>query len=195
MKKIFTIAAIAALTLSACDNGQQNDKTAEKNIVKNELKIAYVVADSLTTQYKFAKDFTAVLEKKQKNSEATLNAKGQALQSAVQNFQQKLQQNEYTRERAEQVQRSLQKQEQDLNILQQRLAAELQNEQIKYMKAFQDSVRNFLKDYNKAKKYDLILDKSAILEGNDTYDITKDVINGLNKRYKPAKETKETKEK
>lgn len=191
MKKIFTIAAIAALTLSACDNGQQNDKTAEKNIVKNELKIAYVVADSLTTQYKFAKDFTAVLEKKQKNSEATLNAKGQALQSAVQNFQQKLQQNEYTRERAEQVQRSLQKQEQDLNILQQRLAAELQNEQIKYMKAFQDSVRNFLKDYNKAKKYDLILDKSAILEGNDTYDITKDVINGLNKRYKPAKETKE----
>ncbi len=191
MKKIFTIAAIAALTLSACDNGQQNDKTAEKNIVKNELKIAYVVADSLTTQYKFAKDFTAVLEKKQKNSEATLNAKGQALQSAVQNFQQKLQQNEYTRERAEQVQRSLQKQEQDLNILQQRLAAELQNEQIKYMKAFQDSVRNFLKDYNKSKKYDLILDKSAILEGNDTYDITKDVINGLNKRYKPAKETKE----
>lgn len=191
MKKIFTIAAIAALTLSACDNGQQNDKTAEKNIVKNELKIAYVVADSLTTQYKFAKDFTAVLEKKQKNSEATLNAKGQALQSAVQNFQQKLQQNEYTRERAEQVQRSLQKQEQDLNILQQRLAAELQNEQIKYMKAFQDSVRNFLKDYNKSKKYDLILDKSAILEGNDTYDITKDVINGLNKRYKPAQETKE----
>ncbi|MBQ0085939.1 MAG: OmpH family outer membrane protein [Prevotella sp.] len=191
MKKIFTIAAIAALTLSACDNGQQNDKTAEKNTVKNELKIAYVVADSLTTQYKFAKDFTAVLEKKQKNSEATLNAKGQALQSAVQNFQQKLQQNEYTRERAEQVQRSLQKQEQDLNILQQRLAAELQNEQIKYMKAFQDSVRNFLKDYNKSKKYDLILDKSAILEGNDTYDITKDVINGLNKRYKPAKETKE----
>lgn len=195
MKKIFTIAAIAALTLSACDNGQQNDKTAEKNIVKNELKIAYVVADSLTTQYKFAKDFTAVLEKKQKNSEATLNAKGQALQSAVQNFQQKLQQNEYTRERAEQVQRSLQKQEQDLNILQQRLAAELQNEQVKYMKAFQDSVRNFLKDYNKSKKYDLILDKSAILEGNDTYDITKDVINGLNKRYKPAQETKETKEK
>ena len=188
MKKIFTIAAIAALTLSACDNGQQNDKTAEKNTVKNELKIAYVVADSLTTQYKFAKDFTAVLEKKQKNSEATLNAKGQALQSAVQNFQQKLQQNEYTRERAEQVQRSLQKQEQDLNILQQRLAAELQNEQVKYMKAFQDSVRNFLKDYNKAKKYDLILDKSAILEGNDTYDITKDVIEGLNKRYKPAKE-------
>ncbi|MBQ0063109.1 MAG: OmpH family outer membrane protein [Prevotella sp.] len=189
MKKIMMIVAGVALMFTACNNTPQTEEGAKAdgaNKAKTGLKVAYVVSDSLTTQYKFCKDFTAVLEKKKKNSEKTLNEKGQAFQNAVQNFQQKLQQNEYTRERAEQIQRSLQTQERDLAELQQRLAAELEKEQITYMKAFQDSVRHFLKAYNKEKKFDMILDKAAILEGDDTYDITKEVIDGLNKRYKPA---------
>ena len=109
------------------------------------------------------------------------------MQNAAANFQQKLQENAYTRERAEQVQRALQKQEADIQALQQRLAADFEEEQAKFLKAFQDSVKNYLKDFNKDKKYDLILNKAAVLEGSDDFDITEEVVNGLNKRYKPAK--------
>ncbi len=189
MKKIMMIAALAATMFTSCYNGPQKAEGQATDEVEEEkvgLKIAYIITDSISSQYKFCKDFMAVLEKKQKNSENTLNEKGQSLQNAAQNFQQRLQQNEYTRERAEQVQRSLQAQQQDLTILQQRLGSELEKEQLKYMKAYQDSVHNFLKDYNKDRKYDLILDKAAILEGSEAYDITKEVIEGLNKRYKPA---------
>ena len=47
---------------------------------------------------------------------------------------------------------------------------------------------DFLKSYNEDKKFDLILSKAGdnILMGNKKLDITQDVINGLNKRYKPT---------
>ena len=41
-------------------------------------------------------------------------------------------------------------------------------------------------DHNKTKKYDLIISKAGdnILFADKKFDITNDVINGLNKRYK-----------
>lgn len=190
MKKHFIFAALAfsVLTFTSCNNSKEETATTLP-VAKSAdgLKIAYIDADSLTSTYKFCKDYQIVLEKKEKNIQATLNSKAQALQNAAANFQQKLQQNEYTRERAEQVQASLQKQQVDLQALQQRLATDFDNEQAKFLTAFQDSVKNYLKEYNKKKKYDFILNKAAILECNDKYDITKEVVEGLNKRYKPAK--------
>ncbi|MCI6119208.1 MAG: OmpH family outer membrane protein, partial [Prevotella sp.] len=56
-------------------------------------------------------------------------------------------------------------------------------------------IQNFLKDYNKAKKYDLIISKAGdnILYADKRHDITQDVINGLNNRYKST--TKEAEKK
>ena len=190
--KISCVAAFAAMMFS-CGNNSEEQAVPEKSnaqTAQSTLKIAYVELDSVTTQYKFCKDYTTVLQKKEQNIQSTLNNKAQSLQSAYANFQQKLQNNEYTRERAEQVQRALQKQEADLQALQQRLAADFDQESAKFMKAFQDSIQNYLKRYNAKKKYDLILTKATVLEGNDKFDITDEVVAGLNKAYKPAKAEK-----
>jgi outer membrane protein len=68
------------------------------------------------------------------------------------------------------------------------LENELANETQKFNMALRDSLNNFLTSYNKDKKFDMILSKSGdnILFANKKFDITQDVINGLNKRYKPA---------
>ncbi len=157
------------------------------------MKIAYVEVDSLMSQYKFCKDFTAILQKKSNNARNTLNQKGQKLQAAAANFQQKLNNNGFTsREQAASVQAALQRQQEDLQELQNRLGSELDSETAKYNAALRDSLQNFLKVYNKTKKYDLILSKAGdnILLADKKLDITADVINGLNKRYKPAKTDK-----
>jgi outer membrane protein len=122
------------------------------------------------------------------------------LQAAVDNFQKKLNNNAFTsREQAEGQQAAIQRQQRDLQALQARLEGELANETQQFNLALRDSLNNFLADYNKAKKYDIILSKAGdnFLYANKKYDITQDVINGLNKRYKaPAKkaEKKEVKE-
>ena len=118
------------------------------------------------------------------------------MQTAAANFQQKLQNNGFTsREQAESQQAAIQRQQQSLQELQERLAQELDSETAKYNEALRDSLNHFLAEYNKIKKYDIILSKAGdnILYASKAYDITQEVVNGLNKRYKPAKTTEESK--
>jgi len=138
------------------------------------------------TQYEYCKEYSLILEKKSQNIQSTLQQKGQALQAAANNFQQKLQQNAYTREQAEQIQMGLQKQNADLEALQQRLSAEFQEETAKFNDALHDSLQHFIAKYNKDKKFTMILSKSGdnILYADKSADITSDIIAGLNKAYK-----------
>ena len=105
---------------------------------------------------------------------------------AAANFQQKLQENAYTREQAEGVNASLQKQNNDLQILNQRLSAEFQNETDQFNKALRDSIQHYLASYNKDKKYSIIFSKQGdnLLYADKAYDITNEIVAGLNKAYK-----------
>ena len=189
MKKyILPALAIAAMMVS-CNN--QSPKMDEQPAAASAdgLKIAYVEVDSLMTQYNFAKDYSVTLQKKSNNARNTLNQKGNALQAAMANFQQKLNNNGFqSREQAASQQAAIQRQQNDLQELQARLENELASETAKFNEALRDSLQNFLKSYNEDKKFDLILSKAGdnILMGNKKLDITQDVINGLNKRYKPT---------
>ena len=88
---------------------------------------------------------------------------------------------------------TLAKQQQDLQALNDRLMNDFAAEQAKYNTEMRDSIQAFLKEYNKSKKFDYIISKAGdnILAANAKYDITKDVVNGLNKRYKQNPEMAE----
>lgn len=184
------VALTASVSLTSCNNSAPQVDEQAAPVANTELKMAYVEVDSIMTQYQFCKDFSLVLEKKSQNIQSTLNASGQKLQAAAANFQEKIQQNAYTREQAQQIQAGLQKQNADLEALQQRLSAEFQTETDKYNKALRDSLQHYLAVYNKDKKYSMILSKQGdnILYADKAFDITKEVIAGLNKAYKKPAE-------
>ena len=198
-KNFICAAAMAALSvwaLASCDksapkmDAQPDRQTTTASAAAGGTRIAYVEVDSLMSQYQFCKDYSLILQKKSNNARNTLNQKGKQLQAAAANFQQKIQNNGFSsREQAASVQAAIQRQEQDLQELQNRLGSELDAETAKYNAALRDSLQSFLRDYNKDKKYDLIISKAGdnILFADKKHDITKDVVNGLNKRYKPAK--------
>ena len=180
-------AAVAALTLVSCNKSQPQVEAKSESKAPAELKIAYVEVDSIMTQYTFAKEYSALLEKKGQNIQATIAQKGQALQAAAANFQQKIQQNAFTsREQAESQQAAIQRDQANLQSLQQRLSNEFAAEQEKYNNALHDSIAHYLAAYNKDKKYSIIFSKSGdnLLYADKAYDITKEVIAGLNKAYK-----------
>ena len=192
MNKYMMMAAAAVALLASCNNASpkmdEQPATAD-NGTAGGVKIAYVEVDSLMTQYDFAKDYSVTLQKKSNNARNTLTTKGNALQAAVNNFQQKLNNNGFTsREQAASQQAAIERQQRDLQELQARLESELASETAKFNEALRDSLQNFLKDYNKDKQFSLILTKQGdnILLADKRFDITNDVINGLNKRYKPA---------
>lgn len=198
---MMAVAAIAALASCNNESPKMDDQPAAGDTTNGAgLKIAYVEVDSLMTQYEYCKDFTLVLQKKSNNARNTLTQKGQQLQNAMNSFQQKLNNNGFTsREQAESQQAAIQRQQNDLQQLQARLENELANETATYNEGLRDSLQHFLAKYNKDKKYDLILTKQGdnILYANKRFDITVDIINGLNKAYKStfnkAEEKKEEK--
>ena len=180
-------AAVAALALVSCNKSQPQVEAKSESKAPAELKIAYVEVDSIMTQYTFAKEYSALLEKKGQNIQATIAQKGQALQAAAANFQQKIQQNAFTsRDQAESQQAAIQRDQANLQSLQQRLSNEFAAEQEKYNNALHDSIAHYLAAYNKDKKYSIIFSKSGdnLLYADKAYDITKEVIAGLNKAYK-----------
>lgn len=198
MKKTF-IVAFAAIVMVSCNN--QAPKVDEKPTEQNaptELKLAFVEVDSIMTQYTFCKEKSADLEKKGNNIQNTLAQKQQALQNAAVKFQQDIQANKYTQQQAEAVQAGLQKQNNDLQALNQRLTAEFQTETEKFNEELRKNIQAYLAEYNKDKKYSIIFSKQGdnILYADKAYDITKEVVAGLNKAYKaaPAKKTEEKKE-
>ena len=183
------LAFVATMGMTSCDksNPQMDQKAnASAKAAAGDMKIAYVEVDSIMRQYKFCKEYSLILQKKGQNIQNTLAQKQQALQAAAANFQQKVQQNAYTREQAEGVNASLQKQNNDLQILNQRLSAEFQNETDQFNKALRDSIQHYLASYNKDKKYSIIFSKQGdnLLYADKAYDITNEIVAGLNKAYK-----------
>lgn len=195
-KTICSVAVISLMALFVTSCNKQTPKVDEKpvEVSKSEtgLKIAYIEVDSIMSQYKFCKEYSLILEKKSQNIQNTINSKGRSLQNAVAKFQQDIQNNKYTQQQAEAVQAGLQKQDADLRELQQRLGNEFQSETEKFNKALRDSIQHYLAVYNKDKKYSIILSKAGdnILYADKAYDITNEVIAGLNKAYKPVSSKK-----
>ena len=188
--KVLKITAAIMATLSSCNQSapKVDAKSDTPQKVPASLKIAYVEVDSIMSQYKFCKDYSLILQRKGQNIKSTLAAKQQQLQAAAANFQQKMQQNAYTREQAEAINANLQKQNADLQMLDQRLTNEFQNETEKYNNALRDSIQHYLKIYNQDKHYSLILSKAGdnLLYADKAFDITNEVVAGLNKAYKPS---------
>lgn len=192
--KLTAFAAVAAILLFAqCANNQNNQAapaTAPAAAVEGGIKIAYVDIDSLLNNYTFSVTLRNEMLRKGENMRMTLSEKGKAIQADMEDFQRKVENNVYaTRQRAEEEQNRIIKSQEEYARLEQRLVNELSAEEQKNNLTLRDSINNFLNDYNSTHGYDLILSKMAdnILLANKALDITKEVIDGLNNRYKGNK--------
>ena len=156
----------------------------------SNMKIAFVEIDSLLSKYHFCNDVNEEMLKKEENIRTTLNEKGKKLEKQAAEFQRKYENNGFVSpERAQQEYQRIQKQQQELQELQQKLTNELAAENQKNTLELRDSINAILKVYNQEKGYDLIISNSGfdnLLYGNPAYNITNEVVEGLNARYNPS---------
>ncbi len=187
------LGGIMALSLNSCNQQKQQEKEKEtaEAATESAQKIGYVEIDTLMSQYNFCKDYTLLMNKKGENIRNTLASKERALHNQAADLQKKYESNAFTtRDQLESAQMALAKKQQDLQALNDQLMTEFANEQAKYNNQLRDSLQAFLKEYNKTKKFDIIISKAGdnLLYANPKYDITNDVVKGLNKRYKTSPE-------
>ena len=185
---VVLVAAIAALFVIVLKN--EKPATAEPAVatVGEVLPVAYLNVDSLLANYTFAQEASEKLMSKQEDARTKMNAKLRTFQNEVADFQYKLENNGFlSRERAEQAQQKLAKKEQELQELEAKLTQDIMLENQKLNLQLIDSLNNFLKEYNADGRFHIILSNTAndnVLMAGEQYDITNEVVSGMNDRCK-----------
>ena len=184
------LAALAFIVLfSQCAGKTDNQTTnapAQANAELSGMKIAYVEIDTLLAKYNFCIDLNEAMVKKSENVRMTLNQKATSLNKEKQDFQKKVENNAFlSQDRAQQEYNRLVKLEQDLQELSNKLQNGLMEENNKNSLQFRDSINAFLKEYNKTHGYSLIFSNTGfdnLLYADSTFNITKEIVDGLNAR-------------
>lgn len=191
------LAALAAGTFMACQQPAKKDgtpattTTGDSNAatVSKGFIIAYVDIDTVEANYNYFKEKKAELEKKQQAIDNELKANVRALQNEAADFQRKAQ--GMTQSEGEAAQRTLYEKQQQLEGKAQNMRSQYAEQENKFNEELQHRLNDFLQKFNSDKKYAYILSyrsgASNVLYKDEQYNITNEVIAGLNEANIPEK--------
>ena len=183
--KLALFAALVMMAATSCNDKPAAEAPKASNGAGLEnLKIRYIDEDSIMANYNLAKDINEAMLRRQNQFDAAQKQRSNEISKFGNAMQQKYQNNQYLTEEAFNAdQAKLQKMQADaenyLANLQQSIQNELNQSQIQLL----DSIDNFMKEYAKKKGFDMVLRKSATLYIDEKYDVTNEVVEGLNQRY------------
>ncbi|MDR2232623.1 MAG: OmpH family outer membrane protein [Tannerella sp.] len=157
------------------------------------MPVAYIDIDTLVEKYYFSIDLREQILKKQEDMRAVISQQARKLQADYESFQYKLKNGAFaTQQRAEQEQERLQKQNQELEDLDQRLSMNLIEETRQVHMQLRDTIISYLNEYNRDKNFQIIFSNTSnfdlvtpnpVLLANKPYNITNEVVEYLNKRW------------
>lgn len=189
MKKSFIIggALIVSVLVGCNQKSAGTNAAAVAEAAKGGQVIAYIDIDSLEANFNFFKEGRAAIEKSQKDKESSIQHEGETFQREVYEFQQKAQY--MTQTEGEAAQQRLMGKKDALERKQQQLSESLLAETTKFNKEYRAKLDSFLLEYNAGKRFAYIMPYAdgSILYKDATYDITSDVVKGLNEKYPAAK--------
>jgi len=196
MKNISTILSILALVLIGVlfylhfskGSVQKNTPVTTDKSGSHNFAVAYFDIDSLQEHYEYFKDVSGDMKKKENAMNAELNDLTSKYQRTIKKWQEKG--NNITQAEGEQAQREVGLLQQQYQQRKGELEQEMQKLQVDRMSELRKQVEEFLKDYNKDKRYSYILSYEPgfiIYYKDSAYNITGDLITGLNTQYKDKK--------
>lgn len=148
------------------------------------MKIVFVNADSIITQYNYYKKLRSNMEAKAKRSERELETEGRKLEQEYADAQKKAA--NMSQEQLAFTEQTLMKKQQNLMMLRESLAQELAEEEAKLDKQLRDKVQSYFKRLSKLEGYDYVMsyhNGSNVIYGAKQHDITSRVVADLNAEY------------
>ena len=153
-------------------------------------KIAYFEMDSVENQYEYLKDVRTALRNLEQQKSSELSSLRSASKAKLMEYQKKG--NSMSQEEMAKANEDLMRMDNELKSQEQMKSQELQDESIKKIQEVKKRIEAYLKEYNKDKNFSYILSNSndIIYLKDSAYNITLDMIKGLNEEYKKNKKTK-----
>ena len=179
------VMAVAIILLFVLHFNSNSTPIKSSALAAGGVKVAYFEIDSIQNSYTFFKDVKAALQAKDVENAKQLTA----LKNAFAIKYQDLQKNGQYLSQAEigARQQELAQLEKNYTNREQQLAAEMQEESFKRLQEVKQKIESFLVSYNKNKEFAYIFSSNPdLMYYKDTaYDITADIVKGLNAEYKP----------
>ncbi|HEX2534058.1 MAG TPA: OmpH family outer membrane protein [Chitinophagaceae bacterium] len=154
-----------------------------------EFRIAYFDMDSVQESFVLVKEVKNELSRKEANIASELSRLDKAFRDKYAQFQSQAQNQAMTQVESETAQRTMMQMEQDMRTRKQALDQEYQDHYMRRMRELKTKIEEYLKDYNATKRYTYIFayEPGLIYYRDTTYNITHDVIKGLNEQYSAKK--------
>jgi outer membrane protein len=190
---VLAVAVIALYVLHFTGLGISKKNNTEAGItagIADGSDIFYVQIDSVISKFDMATDLSGELEANYKSSEAALQSRQEAYQKDVSDYQYKVQRGLVTRTEAQTIEQQLYTKQQDLVKLQQDLGNEINEKQTVMNRQVINAIMEYLKENSAQFNYKYVLGTSFggnILYANDSLDITKGIVKGLNEKYQKNK--------
>jgi len=147
-------------------------------------KVAYFEIDSIQNNYEFFKEVKSSLQVKDMENAKQLTALKNAFAAKYQYLQKNGQ--SFTQAEVASRQQELAQLEKNYTNKEQQLSQELQEESFKRLQEVKKKIEVFLEKYNRGKTFSYIFSSNSdLMYYKDTaYDITSDIVKGLNGEYK-----------
>lgn len=187
------LAGTMIFSLAACNNTKEDAAgTAATTTAADPAtlpNIRYIDSDTVSAYYNLAKELQENALRSMSRIENTRQSKATEIQKLAAQIEQKARTNSYlTEESYNGDMARLQKMNQDAEAHMANLQRTFDTELVQQQQVLSDSLESFIKDYCAQKGYDAILFRAAGIYFNPALDVTQEVIEGLNARYKKKDE-------
>ena len=194
MKQISTILAVVAIALASTLYFVQSRQIQElkkhttveaKPVSGSNFRIAYFDMDSLEAHYEVFKDAQTQVKAKENEMNMDLQRLDRDNQKKIQVWRQKG--NQMTQAEGEQAQQEYAQMQQQFASHKQDLEQALYKSTEERKADIRKRIEDFLKEYNKGKNYSYIFaydPNSFIYNKDSSYNITNELVQGLNEAYK-----------
>ncbi len=179
--------AVAVLFYFHFSGNKQNKSMAAKSSCAKGCVIAYFEMDSIQNHFDYYKQIIEELSKKEQDVRTVLATKKNANITKLKEYQGRG--SSMTQEQMAVAQQDLQNRDRAYQLDEQTEANKLQDETRTKLLDVKKKIEDFLKEYNKDKTYSFILSNSSdlIYYKDSSYNITNDIVKGLNDLYKVKK--------
>jgi outer membrane protein len=189
------IALVGALLVfsTACGDKKGKTGTPEPVVVEakeNTMKIGYYNVDSLNEQYKLVQDVSDEIEGKIKKLSAGFEAEVKQFEKWAKDMSEKMEKGLLMSREEKEFMEKYQKRQMELAQKEQKLSGEVQQLQADHFIKATNRVNDFVARYAKENGFDMIFQfqiGGQITYINESFDVTADIINGLNEEYEQLK--------
>ena len=190
MRKIF-IAAVALLAFVGCKENKNNVEVAEQaqTEVVASGDLAFVNVDYVLAESNLFKTEGVALRDKTDKTQQKWAKKEQNLQNEMQQLAEKYQKGLITTRSAQEKEQELQKRAAALQTQAQKEGKELEEESIVFQNRLNDLLMRAVQEINADKKFKMIVQTSALLDADESLNITEQVLAKVNELYKADKES------